>query len=329
MAKKRIAWMVAAVMACFGSWAFAAGTTVGHVCDVEFLAEKAGNSDWVTLDTRSGAEYEAGHIPGAVNYGKPAYLVLKNPVDGRRLSDEKTALLLGKIGLDNKKGLIVYGNRGNHYAALEMLPVYLGVKEFYFLCGGFDAWVQAGKPVQTNRVEPAPAVFHPKVTNRKFYVSTFEMIQIAKNRPRNVTVIDCRPREEYDGVEVFTDRGGRFPGAIHVGHDRNLDPVTGRMLPDDALREIYKAIPVTNTVILYGHKSSRTVFSYFALERLGYNNVRIYEDGWIVYGSRGDTKIEGETIHDHKAEMKHAGEIRDLKEQIRIMEEKLRKMEQK
>jgi len=328
MRRKRIAWMAAAMLCC-GAWAFAAGKTVGHVCDVEFAADKAGKPGWVTLDCRSGSEYDAGHIPGAVNYRKPAHQVLKNPVDGRRVSDEKAARLLGQIGLDNNKGLIVYGKKGDFRVAIEMLPIYLGVKQFYYLDGGFEAWTGGGKPVQTDPVIPVSADFHPKVSNRKLYVSTYEMMQFAKNPPKNVTFIDNRPRAEYDGIEVSTIRGGRFPGAIHVAYERNLDPVTGKMLPDDALREIYRDIPIGNTVILYGHKSSRTSFSYFALERLGYKNVRIYEEGWIVYGARPDTIMEAETFQDRRETVKQAGEVPDLKRRIEILEEKLEKLEKK
>src|SRR5574340_116638 len=97
--------------------------TQGHVCDVEFAAEKAGDANWVILDARSKAEYEEGHIPGAVNYGKPAVVVLKHPVDGRVMSVKELEKLFGQIGLDNNKGLIIYGTKGDYHVTCEQAPI--------------------------------------------------------------------------------------------------------------------------------------------------------------------------------------------------------------
>ena len=57
-----------------------------HVCHVDFVAQKLGDPNWVILDGRDAADYEKGHIPGAVSYGKPVVTVLKHPVDGRVVS---------------------------------------------------------------------------------------------------------------------------------------------------------------------------------------------------------------------------------------------------
>ena len=46
------------------------------------MAEKIGDPNWVILDGRGKGDYDAGHIPGAVNYGKPVVVVLKHPIDG-------------------------------------------------------------------------------------------------------------------------------------------------------------------------------------------------------------------------------------------------------
>ena len=143
---------------------------------------------------------ESGHIPGAVTYGKPVVTVLKSPVDGRIVSVAKAEKLLGQIGLDNSKGLIIYGKKADYHVAIEQLPVYLGVKEFYYyLDGGYEAWVKEGKPVQKEAVKPVPAVFKAKVANPKFYASTKEVIEFVKKKPANVTFVDTRSLAEFGG----------------------------------------------------------------------------------------------------------------------------------
>jgi len=303
-----------------------AGKTTGHVCDVEFVAEKAGNAGWVILDGRSGGEYEAGHIPGAVTYGKPVVTVLKNPVDGRVVSVKEAEKLLGKIGLDNKKGLIIYGKKGDYHVAVEQLPIYLGVKEFYYLDGGYEAWVKDGKKIQTDPVPLVPATFKAKITNPKLYISTEEMVRTAKKKPANVTIIDARSLKEYNGIENTTLRGGRIPGAIHVENEKNLDKDTKKMLSNDALQEIYNSIPKNNTVILYCHRGCRTAYSYYALERLGYKNVRIYEDGWIVWGARPDTPVEEEHYTNLRPVVMQVNDIPGMKARLDYLEERLNKL---
>ena len=327
MKKSGIVMVLSVFIVLYGAVVFAAGKTVGHVCDVEFVAEKVGNSGWVILDGRSGAEYENGHIPGAVTYGKPVVTVLKNPVDGRVVSVKNAEKLLGQIGLDNSKGLIIYGKKGDYHVAIEQLPIYVGVKAFYYLDGGYEAWVKEGKQVQTDPVKPVPAVFKAKVANPKLYVSTKEMIAIAKKKPAKVTIIDNRSKKEFDGIENTTLRGGRIPGAIHIGYELNLEKDSGKMLPIEELQKIYQNVPKNDEVIIYCHRGCRTAYSYYALERLGYKNIRIYEDSWIVYGARPDTPVEEEHYTNMRPVIGQVNEIGGLKSRLDYLEERLNELE--
>lgn len=266
----------------------------GHVCDVDFVAGKVGNPGWVVLDGRGGDNYKGGHIPGAVNYGKPVVVTLKHPVDGRVVTVPEAEKLLGQIGLDNNKGLIIYGTKGDYHVAIEQLPIYLGVKEFCFLDGGYEAWVDSGKKSETANVTPKPAVFKAEISKADLYMSTDELVKIVNNRTPKVTIIDVRSPKEYSAEENTIVRGGRIPGAISIPVDKNINKDTGKMLSLDKLAEVYKDVPKDNKVILYCHRGCRTAFAYYALENLGYKDVVIYEDGYIVWGGRPDTPVENE-----------------------------------
>ena len=108
------------------------------MCDAAFVATKIGDPGWVVLDARDGAAYAAGHIPGAVNFGRPAAAVLKRRGRPRRVHPGCGGAPR-QIGLDNGKGLIVYGAKGDYSVACDQLPIWLGVKEYCFLDGGYDA----------------------------------------------------------------------------------------------------------------------------------------------------------------------------------------------
>ena len=331
MLKRMVVVVLAVVLLGGAPFAQAFVKTQGHVCDVDFVAEKVGDANWVILDGRGKAEYEDGHIPGAVTYGKPVVGVLKHPVDGRVMPVKELEKLLGQIGLDNNKGLIIYGTKGDYHVACEQVPVWMGVKQYYYLDGGYEAWVKAGKQVQTDVVKPVPAVFKadPAKMHKKLYVSTKDMIDIAKKQPKNVTLIDTRSTEEFNATENSTLRQGRIPGAIHIPYEKNLDKETKKMLSLEALAEIYKNIPKDNAIILYCHRGCRTSYSFFALEWLGYKNVRIYEDSWVVYGAMPNTPIENEHYINLRPIVAGAKDVPGIKARLDYLEERLNKLEKK
>lgn len=331
MRRKLVLLVAAVLMVCFVPQVQAFVKTQGHVCDVDFAAEKVGDANWVIVDGRSGAEYDAGHIPGAVNYGKPVVGVWKHPIDGRVVSVKEAEKLFGKIGLDNKKGLIVYGTKGDYHVTCEQIAVFMGVKEYYYLDGGYEAWVKSGQKVQTEAVTPVPTVFKadPAKMKNKLYISTKDMIAIAKKKPKNVTIIDTRSQGEYNALENSTLRLGRIPGAIHIPYESNIDKETKKMLSMEALSAVYKDIPKENTVIVYCHRGCRTTFGYFALEWLGYKNVRIYEDSWIVWGARPDTPVENEHYINGRAVNNAVKDVSGIKARLDYLEERLNKLEKK
>jgi len=98
---------------------------------VEEFAKMADDKRNVILDVRTPEEFEAGHLPGAVN------LDVKAP-DFR----EKAA------ALDKSKTYLVHCASGvRSVKACEAL-CHLNFPKLYNLPGGFKAWVKAGKPVE-------------------------------------------------------------------------------------------------------------------------------------------------------------------------------------
>ena len=304
----------------------AAGNLSQYLCDVDFVADKVGKPNWIILDGRGGSDYEKGHIPGAVNYGKAVVTVLKHPIDGRVVPIEEAEKLLSAIGLTNDKGLIVYGKKGDYHVLCEFYPVFLGVKDFVYLDGGYEAWVAAGEKVEKGKISPVPGNFKSTVARPEMYVSTEEMMRIVKEKSPKVTLIDVRSLSEFTAEENTLVRAGRIPGAINISVDKNLDYNTGRMLPKRFLAEVYKDVPKENRVILYCHRGCRTGYGFIALEMLGYKNVSIYEDSMVVWGSMPNTPIE----HEHYINLRaYNGRIGALEGRIKQLEKELEGLKNK
>jgi len=140
------------------------------------------------------------------------------------------------------------------------------------------------------------------------------MADIAKTKDPKYYLIDVRSKDEYNGLGFGTTRAGRIPGAISYPVDINMDKEAG-VLAVAKFAELYKDVPKDKTVIIYCHRGCRTAFAFLALRSLGYKDVRVYEDSFVVYGNWLELPLEeehflnlrgdiGKTVDWVKAEMK-------------------------
>jgi len=274
------------------------------IVDVAFVESKIGTSGLVIIDARSAEEYAKGHIPGAINFGgKGLVTILKHPMDGRVLPAEKFAKIMSEMGISNDMDLIVYGKANDYHVFIEGSPLYYGAKSFHYMNGGYEAWVKAGKKIDKNLVKLPPATFTSKVVNPNMYVSTYQMAEIATTKDPQYYLIDVRSTDEYNGIGFGTTRAGRIPGADSYPVDINIDKEAG-VLKVAKFAELYKDVPKDKTVIIYCHRGCRTAFTFLALRDLGYKDVRIYEDSFVVYGNMLDLPVEEEHFLNLRGDLK-------------------------
>ncbi len=96
----------------------------------QLINAHAGETNLVTLDIRTPAEFAGGHLNGATNIDYYAA--------GFRAELEK---------LDRNKSYVVYCHTGNRSGKATALMSELGFRHVYDVQGGIAAWQQAGLPV--------------------------------------------------------------------------------------------------------------------------------------------------------------------------------------
>ena len=107
--------------------------------DAPTLAERLGNSsdpDPTLIDVRTPAEFEAGHIPGAVNV----------PLDELKGSLDQLCAVL-----DDHHDVVLVCRSGARAGQAETALAGAGRTDLRVLDGGMVAWEQAGAPVNRGR----------------------------------------------------------------------------------------------------------------------------------------------------------------------------------
>ncbi len=179
-------------------------------------AEKiVGDSNWVILDCRGQEVYEKGHIPGAIVLGKKSAKNFLRDGSARTFQDpSKYEKILGEAGIGNATRVLVYSDMKHKlmddaFITFWLLE-YLGHTDVHLLDGGFDAWTKAGKPVETAVAKREPAVFKAQPKKSAFATSE-ELLTLANGTNKNIQLVDCRTKEEFEGATSAPCVAGTSP----------------------------------------------------------------------------------------------------------------------
>ncbi|MBM3695217.1 MAG: sulfurtransferase [Actinobacteria bacterium] len=191
---------------------------------------------------RNRAEYEAGHLPGAVYLDIDSDLTRPSGPGRHPLPPDRHgfARLLGERGLGDDHLIVAYDDAGGIYAArLWWMLRWIGHPGARLLDGGLQAWVAAGLPLSTAEARPEPAV----MTVRPGPTREIDREGL-RARLGKVVLLDARAPDRYTGEQHPVDPiGGHLPTARSAPTDGNLGP-DGCFLPADDLARRYRALGV-------------------------------------------------------------------------------------
>ena len=238
------------------------------------------------------AEYEAGHIPGALFFDLDDVVDPDSRLPHTLPPPGVFARMVGSMGIAVDDTIVVYDGPGLFSAPrVRWMFRTMGAKNVLLLEGGVDKWKAEGRPLTAEPTKVAPNLFEVSFDADKV-ADLAEMREIVETGERQIA--DARPAGRFTGADPEPRegvRGGHMPGAASV-------PATslskdGKLLPPEALREIFDKAGVDldkPVVTSCGSGVTAAVIS-LALETLGHKDNKLYDGSWSEWGARNDTPV--------------------------------------
>ena len=242
----------------------------------------------VIVDTRSTADYDAGHIPNAISLpisaGSGLFDIGGTGTDKTDLKPaNEIATVLGAAGLTEGARIVVYGKNVDTLAGrMFWMLEYVGATNVAVLDGGYAKWTSDGREVSTTPYSLAAATFTPSVIS-SLLVTKAEVLAHYDDTAHFV-VVDSRNAVDYTTA--------RIPHAVNilVGDVLNADNTMKTQLELESLFQS-KAVTRDKKVFTHCYVGYRSSQGYFVFRLMDYD-VAHYDGSWEEWNSDPTTPKE-------------------------------------
>jgi thiosulfate/3-mercaptopyruvate sulfurtransferase len=244
------------------------------------LKLQLGDSEVVIVDVRSAEDYAAGHVTGAVHLDLAPWK--KKSAEKGGLKDEKFwAEEIGKLGINDSRQVVVYGEALPDVARAWWLMKYAGVTHVSILDGGWKAWSAAGHAASKTASKIEPAKFEPKFQTERL-VELGDVLQEPRKSGR--LILDTRSAEEH---------AAHIPGAINLEWKAFVTG-EGKFKSPEEIKKLLQAqgLTLNNEFVAHCQSGGRSSVTVFALEIAGVPKVRNYYCGWSEYSKEQEAPVE-------------------------------------
>ena len=263
------------------------------IIEPDELQQHLDDENILIFDLSNPATYVQYHIPGALFLNYEWLVRVEQPRMGLLPSEEQLNNVLGSLGLDKDKHVVVYDDEGGGRACRFLWTLEVaGFNNFSLLNGGLQTWSNHGYEISSEINYPTPNEF--KVEMNFEPVATRQYI-LDNMSDDNVVIFDARSPAEFNGTKAYAQRAGHIPGAINIEWTDAMNMNNDRRLkPENELRHMLesKGITADKTVITHCHSHHRSAHTYIMLKSLGYKNVKGYPGSWSDWGNEPNTPIE-------------------------------------
>lgn len=249
---------------------------------VDAAALKGNPAKCVILDARPKADWEAGHIPGALSFSWDNFTRTdEKGVMYSSFPPQELAVALAGLGIDEKTPLVVYGDADKSWGGEGYdvwLFSWLGHKgPVRLLNGGIQAWRSRNLPLVKGAEKPSAKKARYQVELKpQFSVST-EEVQKGKG---SYVLVDVRSTFEWIK--------GRIPGAVHIPWEDFYTGKDRHPLPAAELKKLLArhGVDTSRPVVYYCLGGVRSAYAWMTHQLAGLPESRNYKGGWAAWEKR-------------------------------------------
>lgn len=253
------------------------------------LAELLGDPSARIADTRwyldepdrGRADYEAGHLPGAIHVHLEHHLSASSGPGRHPLpAPAAFASTMASLGFGDDHRIVAYDDGGGAVAArLWWMLRWIGHTEVQVLNGGLTAWLDAGLPLTTD----VPGHPMAEMTVGESPTRTIDRDRLAANLG-SVELFDARAPERYRGEEEPVDPvAGHIPTAHSRPYEENLGP-DERFLSPEALAA---RLATPEPPVLYCGSGVTACHNALAMAVAGLPEPTLYPGSWSDWSTAG------------------------------------------
>lgn len=220
------------------------------LASTEWLSQHLNDANLVVVDVRKAADYQSGHIKGAVNIEasnfKSALYDQGDPVKWRVLTEDQAEKLFGSLGIDNDTTVVaVDGDNPLWASRLFWTLEYYGHGDgkARVLDGGMKKWKAENRELTDAETKITAAKFDARPQPAK--LATKQQVLDAIGKAKSIILATIPEAEFKGGNKNSLERAGHVPGAAQLDWTQNLtgDPLVFK--PAAELKGQYEALGFT------------------------------------------------------------------------------------